>query len=148
MVEVIVGTTIREWTTGTNHATDGHIDIWTLGETSWTTKTNQYELGGIAPTRARLPLEGAQGLDRLPVDLSPGDLDLFHARFHVNLDVVLGQERNMTIGVRRRDGRDLDHPEPAPRIQIQGLIVNDTRRRNIAHAKKRSAGGKRRKKER
>jgi hypothetical protein len=74
--------------------------------------------------------------------LSPGDPDLIHVRAHLNPDAALRQETNITTGARRRGGRDLDHPRPALRIQTQGLIVNDTRRRNIAHVKKRSASGK------
>ena len=152
MVEALVGTAKsgRTAETGKNRATDGRIGIWTPGEPSSTTKTNQLELEGIAPplTPARLPLEGARGLDRLPVDLSPGDLDLIHARSHVNPDVALGQEKNTTIGVRRRDGRDLDRPQLALQVQTQGLIANDTRGRSIAHVKKRSAGGKKRKRKR
>lgn len=116
--------------------------MWTPAEPSSTTKTNRNEPEDIALTRARPPLEGGRGLDRLPVDLSPGDPDLIHARAHVNPGVALRQEKNITTGVRRRGGRDLDHPRPALRIQTQGPIVNDTRRRNIAHVKKRSAGGK------
>jgi hypothetical protein len=152
VAEVIVGTAIRGWTTetGTNQTSDGHIDVWTQAKPSSTTKTNQLGLESIALAlaRARLPLEGGRGLDRLPVDQSPGDLDLIRARAHVNLFVALCQEKGTTTRVRRRGGRDLDRLQPALRIQTQGPIANDTRRRNVAHVKKRSGGGKRRKRKR